>query len=150
MALKWQMPFASSRGYSSLKLQHDVAMMIARRKQQAKIFFISDLDPSGIDLQRAWEDAMRDFDVDCEFERIALTQQQIDGDPALEDLALEVKESDSRSKRYLEDYGNRAWEADILPAAVIEELLDEEVRSWLDQDAWVRRDAEIEVARKLL
>ena len=27
MALRWQMPFASSRGYSSLKLQHDVAEM---------------------------------------------------------------------------------------------------------------------------
>jgi hypothetical protein len=24
MAQRWQMPFASSRGYSSLKLQHDV------------------------------------------------------------------------------------------------------------------------------
>jgi hypothetical protein len=25
MASRWQMPFASSRGYGSLKLQHDVA-----------------------------------------------------------------------------------------------------------------------------
>ena len=31
MASRWQMPFASSRGYSSLKLQHDVAEMLNRR-----------------------------------------------------------------------------------------------------------------------
>ena len=31
MAQRWQMPFASSRGYSSLKLQHDVAEMLNHR-----------------------------------------------------------------------------------------------------------------------
>jgi hypothetical protein len=51
MARRWQMPFASSRGYSSLKLQHDVAEMLKRRRartgQAAVILFVSDLDPSG-------------------------------------------------------------------------------------------------------
>jgi hypothetical protein len=59
MALRWQMPFASSRGYGSLKLQHDVAEMLnhryARTGQRVILYFISDLDPSGLDLQRAWE-----------------------------------------------------------------------------------------------
>jgi hypothetical protein len=31
MARGWQMPFASSRGYGSLKLQHDTASLIRRR-----------------------------------------------------------------------------------------------------------------------
>jgi hypothetical protein len=34
MAERWQMPFASSRGYGSLKLQHDVAEMIGQRRAQ--------------------------------------------------------------------------------------------------------------------
>jgi hypothetical protein len=34
LASHWQMPFASSRGYSSLKLQHDVAEMLERRRAQ--------------------------------------------------------------------------------------------------------------------
>jgi hypothetical protein len=62
MARRWQMPFASSRGYSSLKLQHDVATMFEERRvktgQWPLIYFVSDLDPSGEDLQRAWEDAL--------------------------------------------------------------------------------------------
>jgi hypothetical protein len=32
MARRWQMPFASSRGYGSLTLQHDVAEMLNRRR----------------------------------------------------------------------------------------------------------------------
>ena len=77
MAGGWQMPFASSRGYSSLKLQHDVARLLNRRytkiKQTAIIYFISDLDPSGLDLQRAWEEALGNFRVVCTFVRVGLT-----------------------------------------------------------------------------
>jgi hypothetical protein len=51
MASRWQMKFASSRGYGSLTLQHDVAEMLNRRyarlKQPALIYFVSDLDPRG-------------------------------------------------------------------------------------------------------
>jgi hypothetical protein len=65
MARRWQMPFASSRGYSSLKLQHDVAEMLiaryARTGQRAIIYFISDLDPSGLDFERAWREALQYF-----------------------------------------------------------------------------------------
>jgi hypothetical protein len=65
MARRWQMPFASSRGYGSLKLQHDIAEMIrhryAKTGQPTIIYFVSDFDPSGLDLQRAWEQAMADL-----------------------------------------------------------------------------------------
>jgi hypothetical protein len=50
MASGWQMPFASSRGYSSLTLQYDVAKMLRRRQaktgQELIVYFVSDLDPS--------------------------------------------------------------------------------------------------------
>src|SRR5262245_17279721 len=38
MAMRWQMPFASSRGYSSLRLQHDVADMLNRRLDKTNQF----------------------------------------------------------------------------------------------------------------
>jgi hypothetical protein len=51
IASRWRMPFASSRGYGSLTLQHDVAELLIRRYaktgQHGLIYFISDLDPSG-------------------------------------------------------------------------------------------------------
>ena len=133
------MPFASSRGYSSLKLQHDVAKMLTSRRaktgQTALIYFISDLDPSGLDLQRAWDDALRNFDVGCLFIRIGLTKEQVT-EHDLDRLAIEVKPSDSRSKAFVADHGDRCWEADV--------------RSRLDDRKWNQRDRDIERARQLL
>jgi hypothetical protein len=159
MASQWQMPFASSRGYGSLTLQHDVAMMLndryARTGQWAVVYFVSDLDPSGLDLQRSWKEAFLMFGVRAIFERVGLTREQVrdnsaDSGMPLEDLSIEVKASDSRSARYIAENGNRCWEADILPATVIEAALDDDINSWLDHEMWDRRDAEIERARKLL
>jgi hypothetical protein len=159
MASRWQMPFASSRGYSSLRLQHDVADMLNRRldktKQFARIYFVSDHDPSGFDLQRAWQDALKDFGVGHTLVRIGLTLDQVRnnvdarGQP-LEQLSIGVKDTDSRARRYIEQYGRRCWEADILPAAVIEQAIDADIRSWFDTDLWRRRNTEIERARALL
>jgi hypothetical protein len=159
MASRWQMPFASSRGYSSLRLQHDVADMLNRRldktKQFARIYFVSDHDPSGFDLQRAWQDALKDFGVGHTLVRIGLTLDQVRNNvdargQALEQLSIGVKDTDSRARRYIEQYGRRCWEADILPAAVIEQAIDADIRSWLDTDLWRRRNTEIERARALL
>ena len=61
-----------------------------------------------------------------------------------------MKPSDSRAKRYIAEYGTICWEADVLPASVIEAAIDAAI-----EDAARRRDlepadAEIERARALL
>jgi hypothetical protein len=163
MAQKWQMPFASSRGYGSLKLQHDAADLMRRRyakmmrRQQEEtgafiiVYFVSDLDPSGIDLQRAWEEALTAFGVRFQLVRIGLTREQVANlRNARLRAGIEVKHGDSRARAYIAQYGSRCWEADILPATVIEQALDDHVRGWLDGKLWRRRDAEIERARSLL
>jgi hypothetical protein len=153
MAIHWQMPFASSRGYSSLKLQHDVAEMLlhrrARYRQLPLVYFISDHDPSGLDLQRAWEQALKDFGCPATFVRIGLTREQVNM-LDLDRFAIEVKLSDARSKKYVETQGGRCWETDILPANVIRDALAAHIRSWLDVRLWERRAREIERTRKLM
>ena len=183
MADGWQMPFASSRGYGPLRLQYDVAELLNRRyaktKQRGLVLFISDLDPSGEDLQRAWEEALSDFLVRADVVRIGLTIEQVrdNRDPRgnpLADLAIDVKGTDSRAKGYgeryqdeplvqvqvtvgknkkgedIDVYAGRCWEADVLPANVIAAAIDAQVRGWLNAKLWKRRAAEIERARKLL
>jgi hypothetical protein len=44
----------------------------------------------------------------------------------------------------------RCWEADVLPARVIERALDQQIEALLDRVAWAQRAAEIEQARRLL
>lgn len=137
MAQAWQMPFASSRGYSSLTLQHDAAEILrdrhARTGQSAIVYFVSDLDPSGLDLQRAWQDAFRDFGARVlRFVRLGLTREQVDNpDLDIARLGIGVKPSDSRSTVFVREFGRICWEADILPAAEIEAALDEQINSWL-------------------
>jgi hypothetical protein len=154
MAMRWQMPFASSRGYGSLSLQHEVARVLRARRarhdgQDILVYFVSDLDPSGLDLQRAWEEAFLNFGVVARFKRIALTPAQV-ATHRLARLSIEVKPSDSRARKFIAEHGNRCWEADVLPAAVIERAIDRHIASWLDGEAWERRAAEIEQARRLL
>jgi hypothetical protein len=153
IAQRWQMPFASSRGYSSLTLQHDVATMLNRREaktgQSALVYFISDLDPSGLDLQRAWREALDNFGTVPVVIRIGLALDQVVAHD-LDRLAIEVKPSDSRSKNFVAGYGDRCWEADVLPVAAIERAIDEHIRVWLDAKRWNQRHDEIERARKLL
>jgi hypothetical protein len=47
-------------------------------------------------------------------------------------LSLEVKASDSCANRHLAEHGDRAWEDDILPADVIEAMLEASLDEWLD------------------
>ena len=156
---RWQMPFASSRGYGSAKLQHDVAEMLNRRHavtgQRPLVLFISDLDPSGLDLERAWQDdagrlrCSRQRRHGCLFpahrpDRAAGEAHDLDR------FGIAVKPSDSRAESYIEEYGTTCWEADVLPAAVIEAAIDAAIEERLDDAIWNQRDREIERARDLL
>jgi hypothetical protein len=115
------------------------------------VYFVSDLDPSGLDLQRAWKEALENFGVFPVFERLALTTTQVlNPELDLDRLAIAVKPSDSRAKKYVAEYGDRCWEVDVLPPDHIRTALDSHVDSWLDRAAWDRRDREIERARSLL
>jgi len=165
MASRWQMPFASSRGYSSLRLQHDVAKLLRERRartgQFGRIYFVSDHDPSGLDLQRAWEEALANFGAIATFVRVGLTIDQArngrdEAGRPLEELSIGVKagdgkrKGDSRALAYMEQYGPRCWEVDILPAETIEQAIDADIERWINWDLWRRREVEIESARALL
>ena len=85
------------------------------------------------------------------FKRLALTDLQVRNPRLdLDRLALAVKPSDSRAKKYIADYGTRCCEVDVLPPDRIRAALDAHINSWLDRAVWDRRHQEIEQARSLL
>ena len=146
-----------------MRLQRDTALLLIRRYakslserlrvsgQEGLIYFVSDLDPSGLDLQRAWEAALKAFGAKFEIKRVALTETQVDNLPdGAARLGILVKPSDSRARRYVARYGERCWEADILPGSVIRQAIRDHILSWLDVELWDRRNDEIEAARRLL
>ena len=68
----------------------------------------------------------------------------------LANLGIDVKPSDSRTKRYIADYGTTCWEADVLPASVIEAAINNAIEDRIDAATWHQRDREIDRARELL
>jgi len=160
-AARWRphgkMPFASSRGYSSLTLQHDAAQMLndryARTEQTAIVYFVSDLDPSGLDLQplvgRGAGQFRRPLHPRPHRPHPRSSARQY-GHPRPAARASRHQGQEQRQPRpKLYQAGDICWEANILPGAVIE-ALDAHIGSWLDHDLWGRRISEIERARKLL
>ena len=122
----------------------------ARIGQRAKVYFVSDHDPSGLDLQRSWQEALGNFNAPVnEFARLGLTRGQVN-DLDLRRFAIAVKPADSRSKTYIAEHGRDCWEVDVLPASALEAALEADIRSWFDSKQWARRSAEIERARELL
>jgi hypothetical protein len=113
MAERWQMPFASSRGYGSLHPQYDVARMLKDRHAG------TGNRASSTSSAISWVEALSAAPVD--FIRLVLIHEQVNriGNGRLRQR-IEVKPSDSRSKGYVEQYGDRCWEADILSARIIE------------------------------
>jgi hypothetical protein len=86
----------------------------------------------------------------AKFIRIGLTRDQVRNLPPRLRRGIDVKPSDSRAKSFIKQYGEHCWEADVLPAAAIEQAINAEIYSWLDAKLWDRRDAEIKSARELL
>jgi len=151
--------------FAGRRLQHDVAKLLRERRartgQFGRIYFVSDHDPSGLDLQRAWEEALANFGAIATFVRVGLTIDQArngrdEAGRPLEELSIGVKagdgkrKGDSRALAYMEQYGPRCWEVDILPAETIEQAIDADIERWINWDLWRRREVEIESARALL
>ena len=77
-----------ARGYASLSFLHSAAEYISDLEVPAYIYHLGDFDPSGVNAGEKIEETLRELAPDAEinFERIAVTPEQIDllepADPA--------------------------------------------------------------------
>jgi hypothetical protein len=129
-----------NRGYSSWTFIYDNVNdlgEIADRHDKVAILYLGDFDPSGLDIDRFLAEALEYFGIDpekIEFRRFALTQEQIDRYSL---PPIEVNGRDPRAGRYIQIYGDRAWELDALLAYAPEEFrreLRDAVDNYFDED----------------
>jgi len=157
-------PIRVNRGYSSWTFIYDNVRALTRALQKHKkitILYLGDLDPSGVDIQRFLEEALRYFGLDPDavrFERLAVTPEQVERfnlPPRPEDAETLAKLSrDSRTKNYSLDY---IVELDALVAFVpkeFREMVRRAVEERWDKSVyakWTRRAGELRAeARALL
>jgi hypothetical protein len=141
---RYRVPVASSSGFDSLTVKHDLYQAARRREEefgQSTIFLhLGDHDPSGVsvfeslteDLEAFCED--RDKDGLMEVRRVALNPQQIAA-LGIATTPDEIKPTDSRSKAFLARGLEPAAQLEAIPPDTLTAIVRQAVESALDLEA---------------
>ena len=129
------------KGYQSVTFLdsfRDRAEAAMQRDQTPVILYFGDLDPSGVQMFEATvqtlEDEM-DLDGEIEFRRVALEPYQVE----VYDLPRNpdaVKESDTRTKKYRQRYGDLAVELDALHPKTLREMAINAIEQHFDMEVF--------------
>lgn len=126
------------RGYASVSFAFEWATEIKRLNRRGKrvvIAYFGDHDPTGIDIERSTQDEMRGHGAEFEWQRRGLLETDFE---RYDLVNLGVKKTDTRSRKYLERYGNRAAELDALRPDVLRARIETAISAHIDTDAWDR------------
>jgi len=141
VAFDYCVPVIVARGFSSVSYVHESACRIAANGEQGKrtvILYFGDLDPSGwCMLPSMLETLQREMKLGdlVSGVRCALTPEQVEA-YALPRNPCAIKEKDTRTREYMERFGDLAVELDALPPATLEALVREAIESHLDMSAF--------------
>ena len=137
---EWQVPFIASRGNASLSLIHSVAS----RMNGYHFFYLGDLDPKGVTIPNQWIETLAGFGSLFTFEVLGLNLEQVDE----HDLApQEAKKTDANYEAFVKQYGPHSYELDALPPHVLSLIVEDAIRSRIDEPEWMQRSIEIERER---
>lgn len=133
-----RVPFFSCRGYSSSSGLYEAGKRLAAFRgagYETLILYLGDHDPSGVQMTQSTDDKVSLFAGHVvEFRRIALTMDQIDEHRPPANF---VKETDSRTKWYVEEFGTEdCWELDALGPRTVDEIIRSHIEPLIDQAAW--------------
>lgn len=131
----WGLQLFVCRGFASISSLYEAASKFEyyrKKNKTPKIIYMGDHDPSGIAIDAAIAKAWRDFGTNPpEFQRIAILPQHI------EEFSLPtrpMKDGDKRGKSWI----GGCVEVDTLTPAQIRGLLEKEIESLVDPEAWER------------
>lgn len=141
-------PYFCCRGYTSQSEMYNAAQRIKYRQEieskECVVIHLGDHDPSGIDMSRDIEERLALFGVDrnrFQFNRIALNMEQID---AYNPPPNPAKITDSRCAAYIKKYGYESWELDALEPKMLDMLIKEEIKKYLDMTKFRKIQQEVE------
>jgi hypothetical protein len=148
---EWDVPLLPGRGHAGISALHSAAVAIKARHERGQrtvIYYFGDHDPSGLDIDRhieqslgqilagldhpaligSFDDLTKElaFDSYCDFERIAVTEEQI------EDWNLPTrptKKTDTRSK----SFKGESVDLDAIPPEELRRLARKVIEQHVDQ-----------------
>ena len=134
----YQVPCMSIRGYSSITALRDGALRLKRHMDRGLrpiVFYLGDHDPTGLQIAENIGEKLALFAGEpIKVNRIGLTLEQVRiyGPPP-----NTPKETDSRTRDYVAQFGNECWELDALEPRDIINLIQDHLRGCItDVDSW--------------
>lgn len=146
---KYDVPLLAARGYPSVTVlrefvERDILPAVFDKDQDVLILHLGDHDPSGIDMTRDLDDRLgllsRDGIERVEIRRIALNMPQIEEQKPPPNPA---KTTDARFESYRRKFGDESWELDALEPAYLARLIERQIKSRIDDDAWAIAEQKI-------
>lgn len=129
--------FFSCRGYASLSEMWVAGQRLSNYIQDGQkpiIIHLGDHDPSGVDMSRDIKDRLEMFcGEEIQVDRIALNMDQI---KKYNPPPAPAKDSDSRSKTYIPEHGKHAWELDALTPGVLDQLIEDTIFYYREEEKW--------------
>lgn len=108
--------------------------MYADAGQVPVVIHLGDHDPSGMDMTRDNEERLRVFLEEhgdkLELERIALNMDQV---KKYKPPPNPAKVTDSRYKKYEEEFGTSSWELDALNPRMLVDLVRDKIKTYLNK-----------------
>lgn len=145
-ASKYDVSYFACRGYVSQSAMWEAAQRFIRNEEHyCLLIYLGDHDPSGLDMSRDIADRLEMFGASVVLSRIALNYDQVKqyGPPP-----NPAKVADSRAEGYIRRFGHSSWELDALPPQVIDKLITDEIRNYLDTVRYLRACDRQEEERK--
>ncbi len=142
---RYDVPYFACKGYTSQSEMWRAGERLSsyvNAGQTPVVLYLGDHDPSGIDMTRDVIERLEMFMGGAEVERLALNMDQV---RKFRPPPNPAKTTDSRAGGYITKYGQSSWELDALPPDVIVSLIEEAIRSCIDDpgawDSIVAREA---------
>lgn len=139
---------------TEITYRYDVALMVARGQlsrtevyrtagrykaqsdKECHLYYCGDFDPSGLSIYDSIKKRIMDFGVSINFERIALTQEQIEKYQLPSDPA---KQSDPNYNKFVSIYGSgMVVELDSLPPDVLRKIIEDCILQNIDEGHLMR------------
>jgi len=130
------------RGYNSFSFQTDFyrrAKNAIAAGQTPTVLYLGDWDPSGVDMLTAAAQTLQEelglYAI--EYHRIGINPEHFDMVPA---DPLTAKPTDTRAKKFIENYGDVCYELDALHPEELRELTEEGILDFTDLDIFDAHD----------
>lgn len=97
--------------------------------ENVTVLYFGDFDPSGEEMVTSLRKRLSELGCNPEIRKVSLTKEEVQRYNLPYDF---TKATDTRSKKFIEQYGDMAVELDALPAAVLQSRIVEEVEKYVD------------------